>query len=402
MRSGFCRELRWGLLVGLCLSCGAADKDDWPQWMGSHQTGVATAADVFPGQGELELKLDWRRPLGQGYSSISVADGRAYTLASVGEDDLLVAVNVATGQEAWRLRLDGAAIEKTSSTPAIAGGRVFALNGRGKLVAADAATGFSIWSHDLAADLGAVPPSYGMSTSPLVVDRLVAVLVGGSEAHNLVAFDQTSGEIVWSVFHAGRGSYASPVLATIGGQRQIVVPADDRLYAVRPEDGSLLWSHEGLGYLDRIPLLLPGERIFLAQERGAVMLQLRLVESGWRVEELWRSADLKDSYSPAVHHEGSIFGFDGNRLVCLDAANGKLRWRREVGQGSLILVDGHLVILDALSGQLRLARAAADGLDERARTEVFADGGSYAPPSFAEGRIFVRGASEIAALEIAR
>lgn len=382
---------------------GPAAGADWPQWMGPERNGSVAAPGVFAENRELELELEWRRALAEGYSSVTVANGRAFTMASGGDEDTLVAFDAGDGRELWRYRLDAAGVEKTSSTPAVGDGRVFAVNGRGKMHVVSARDGRSVWSRDLKETLGAVAPSYGMSTSPLLVDDLVVVLVGGKGGHNLVAFDQATGEIVWSVFHARRSSYASPVVMTIAGERQIVAPADDKLYAVRPDDGALIWSHEGLGYLDRIPLHLSGDRVFLAQENGAVMLRISRAESGWTADEVWRTRELKDSYSPAVHHEDSIFGFNGSFLTCLDAATGERRWSRQMSSGSLILVDGHLLVLDAFSGRLTVVAARPDKYVERGAVEavtITEGAGSYASPSFAGGRIFVRGGEEIAAIGV--
>lgn len=384
--------------------------------MGPLGTGAAGAGGVFPEQGRIKLTLRWVLPLGRGYSSISVAGGRAYTLADDGEDVLLVAIDAADGRQLWSHPLDATGRDAPSSTPAIAGDRVFALSPQGMLHAIDAATGEPLWSHDLREAYDAAPISYGMSTSPLVVDDLVVVLVGGREAHNLVAFDAASGGAVWSASPARQGSYASPTLLEIDGVRQIVVPADDLLYAVRPEDGRLLWSRDGLGSFDRLPLPLPGERLFLAREANAIML--RLSRSGeapggetsggetsggeaWTIEELWRTDALRHSYSPAVHLDGSLYGFDNRELTCLDASTGEIRWRQSVGTGSHILVDGHLVVLDADSGMLRIVTASPRGHEERAAIRALEVGhGAFGPPSFAGRTTFLRNHGKAVAVEV--
>ncbi|MDH3743776.1 MAG: PQQ-binding-like beta-propeller repeat protein [Acidobacteriota bacterium] len=375
---------------------------DWPQWMGPHRTGAATVSGVFPRGKQIELGVSWRTGIGGGFSSVSIVGGTAYTLAEESEEEWLLALDVHDGSENWRTRLDAAGHDTPASTPAVvqgSNGAVFALNPRGKLHAI-ATDGSPLWSRDLQESLGAVPHSYGMSTSPLIVDDLVTVLVGGQDKHNLVAFHKTSGEIEWSVAHAKWGSYASPTLLTIAGERQIVAPADDRLYAVRPDDGSLLWSIDSLGEMDRIPLPLPRGRLFLAQEAGAVMLRVNREDVKWQVEEVWRSDSLQHSYSPAVHLDGAIYGFDGPFLTSIDAATGEMHWRHKTGDATLILVDRHLVVLGTMSGLLRIVEARPDRFEERATIQVLTGGEGYAAPSYAGGRIFVRNKQEIAAVEI--
>jgi outer membrane protein assembly factor BamB len=64
-------------------------------------------------------------------------------------DGNLYAVDVATGKERWRTRLDGA----VHSTPAVDGEKVFAVSRRGGLLAIDLASGKQIWRFAIGPDL---------------------------------------------------------------------------------------------------------------------------------------------------------------------------------------------------------------------------------------------------------
>ncbi len=387
-------------LAILALAGAAPSPADWPQWMGAAGDGAVPEGEVFSDGAALELRERWRLPLGRGYSSVSVAGDRAYTLFADFGSEVLIAVDVRDGRELWRYGLDEGAGKRPLSTPAVAGGRVFAINSGGWLHAVDAADGTALWAHDLEAEFGARLPTYGVSTSPVLVDGLLVVLVGGAEQHNLVAFEPATGEIAWSVFHAGQPSYSSPVAGTLAGRRQIVVPAGDRLYAVRPEDGSLLWSHGDLGYPDRNPLLLPGDRIFLALQATAVMLRVEARGDALATTELWRTESLWFSYSPAVHLEGSIYGLGKDRLVCLDADTGAARWQHRLAEGSLILVGGHLLVLEQIQGSLHVVAADPTGFRKRASLRVFDPAPAFAPPSFADGVIFLRNHREMVAVDV--
>ena len=88
-----------------------------------------------------------------------------------------------------------------------------------------------IWSHDTAEEFGATVPLWGKSGSPLVVDDMVVISVGASangestdEAYDssLVAFDIETGDVRWTAGQR-QASYASPVLAELAGERQIIV-----------------------------------------------------------------------------------------------------------------------------------------------------------------------------------
>lgn len=374
----------------------------WPQWMGLRGDAAAMATGAVPTGTEINLREVWRRPIGSGYSAVSIAGGRAYTLDTDDVYDNLVAFDAGDGQELWRVQLAEKS-QPSSSTPAVSGGRVFGISPDGKLHAVDATGGRALWFHDLATAFGAQSPSHGVSTSPLLLGDRVLVMAGGKDEHNLIAFDAASGEVAWSVFHATFGSYSSPVAATLGGERQVIVPAARRLYAVRPGDGHLLWTREGLGFPDRNPVVVPGGRIFLPIEKSLVMLGVSPPDSGgdsaWRIDELWRR-EVDESYSPAIYFDGHLFAFDGSDLICLDASSGEERWRQVVSAGgSLILVDGHLVVLGLKDGRLRIVPARMDAYRERASAPVFQEE-SFTSPSFAEGKIFVRNHREIVALEL--
>lgn len=390
----------------LALSCTAPlAAADWPQWMGPH--GDATAEDGGLLLGDVELRELWRHDVGRAYSSVSVVGSRAFTLEYDGEAyDLALALDAETGRTLWR-RAIGSGDRRLlpASTPAIAGGRVFAMTAFATLVALDAEDGKTLWRNDLRESLGASPPSYGMSTSPLVGGERLYVLAGGAHDHNLVALDVSSGEVLWSTFHAPSGTYASPVMATIGGERQLVVPAGDRLYGVLPEDGTLRWSTEGVVPSYPNPLVLPGDRIFLGLEQsGGALLRLSRKSDGWQAAELWRKSDLHETYSPAVYLDGVVYTFSGSHLVALDPDSGRQLWSlSEEGQewvaGSLIAVDGRLVVLRGT--RLDVFAATREGGRRLASLPVFGpDGGWYAPPSYASGRIYVRNGSEVVTVEV--
>ena len=87
----------------------------------------------------------------------------------------------------------------------------------------------------------------------------------------------------------------------------------------------------------------------------------------------------------------------------MEAATGKVAWKKRLYGGSVILVDGHLVVLSQASGEVRVVEATPAAYREKAKLPVLARGArSDAPPSFADGRIFVRSDEEVAALTIGR
>jgi outer membrane protein assembly factor BamB len=393
-------------LLGLPRGIAAGEAEPWARLWGPDGTGVAVAARPMPASPR--LREVWRRPLGSGFSAISLAGARAYTGVSEGPDDFLTALDPATGRTLWRTRLgetyrghDGSK-DGPVSTPTVDGARVFIVGPRGVLLAADAATGRELWRVDLAKDLQAPSPFYGFATSPLVVGGRVIVSVGG-EAHNLSAFDAATGQRLWSVAHSKKSGYGSPVQATLGGEAQVLVLAGDLVYGVRAEDGALRWSHATgwTGESSRPPLVLPGDRVLVPGDNESKLLQVTASGGQQTALQLWVSPRLKGGFSPTVFHDGRIVGMNGAYLVSLDAETGDAVWRHKVYSGSLILVDGHAVILGDGSGDLRIGRLTPKGFEERLTRPVFnAGAASFTGPSLAGSRLYLRNVEEAVALEL--
>lgn len=110
----------------------AAETGDWPGFRGARGDGVSDETGVF-GDGGVWLEVTWKRPLGKGYSGVSVADGRVVTMFSDGESDVVIGLDAVDGRERWRYAVaetykghDGSQ-DGPIATPVIADGRVFAL-----------------------------------------------------------------------------------------------------------------------------------------------------------------------------------------------------------------------------------------------------------------------------------
>jgi outer membrane protein assembly factor BamB len=156
--------------------------NDWPRWRGPNYDGASTQQNIF-GENSA-LKIVWKRKLGSGYSAISIAKGHAITMFSDGEYDYMISLDVDSGNEQWRYRIDttypgrDGANPGPVSTPTIDENRVFGIGPKGQLVALDLKTGKLLWSTHLMEKHSAVRPHWGFTTSPLVYGELLIVETG--------------------------------------------------------------------------------------------------------------------------------------------------------------------------------------------------------------------------------
>jgi outer membrane protein assembly factor BamB len=354
------------------------------------------------------FKPIWKQPSGAGYASFTIARGRAFTIEQRGAEEVVAAYDVATGRELWtnswpaefREWMGG---DGPRTTPTWADGRVFALGAEGELRSLDEATGRQVWRTNILKDAGVGNLQWGMSASPLVVDDVVVVQPGAYDGQSVAAYDRHSGRRVWTALDDHQ-SYASPMLVTLAGVRQILVFSSSRLVAIRPDGGSPLWEYPWPGP-NRInaaqPLVIGDNRVFVSSGygTGAAVVEITRAASGFAVREVWRNVRMKNRFASSVLHEGFIYGLDESILACLDAATGELEWKGgRYGYGQVLLSGGHLIVLTE-EGELAIVRASPSRHDELARVPVLR-GKTWNVPAIGGGFLLVRNLAEMAAFDL--
>jgi enterochelin esterase-like enzyme/outer membrane protein assembly factor BamB len=285
--------------------------------------------------------------------------------------------------------------------PVVADGTVYGLGAKGHLFALRLEDGREVWKLRIDEALGARPPMFGFSTVPLVAGDALFVQTGGDAGRSLTGFDRRTGKVLWSTGD-DRAGYGSPILATLGGVEQVVALTNRALYGLDPQGGTVLWKHEhgmvGDGE-DTVgtPVLLGGDRFFVNGEPESKAFAVEHEAGAWKVEPAWSTRAMKGSVATPVLHDGHLYGFDGDFLTCISAADGTKVWKsRPPGGRGLVLVDGHLLVF-ANDGAIVAVAATPDGYRETGRLAV-AGAGTWTYPSFAGGRLFVRNTTEIAAI----
>ena len=380
----------------------------WTDFRGPRRDGLYTETAIrteWPAGG---LEPLWRQPIGGGHASFVVADGRAFTIEQRRDREVVAAYDAATGAELWTHAWSAHFREMMGgpgprATPTWRDGRLYALGATGRLVCLDAATGEVVWRRDILADAGAANLPWAMSGAPLVVDELVVVQPGGAGGWSVVAYDRRTGDPVWHVLDDVQG-YTSPMLATLGGVRQIVVVTAERAAGLRPEDGTLLWEHPWtVPTVPNIaqPLVVGDTRIFLSAGygKGAALVELTPDGGRFTAATVWETNRMKNKFSSSVLIDGYVYGLDESILACLDAASGELMWKGgRYGHGQLLAAGDHLVVLTE-RGDLVLVRATPDGHEEVAAFRAI-EGKTWNVPALAGGRILVRNARQMAAFDL--
>jgi outer membrane protein assembly factor BamB len=380
----------------------------WPGVWGPARNGTAVSAGT-PARPSGFKEL-WRRKTQGGYSEVAVHGGAAFTGEASNGTDYIVSMDTATGRERWRAALgptyrghDGSH-DGPIATPAVDGNDVFAVGPHGMLVAIDATTGRERWRHDLVKSYAATSPVYGFGASPLVEGNAVLVQTNGEASRGLLAFDRTTGKLLWNTKQGVRGGYSSPSAGVAAGVRQVVAAAGDSVFAVSPADGRLLWTIKGLGDPEQVanpPQFLADDRVLVSSWGESVLLKIARTGDTLSATEVWRSPRLRASYSPAIYQGGHFYGFSGPFLLCVDATTGDVKWRQRTYEGTLIGAGSNLFVLSRASGELLVVEASPKAFTQIATVPVFTPGSaSYTGPSVVGNRVYLRNVEEIVALAI--
>jgi outer membrane protein assembly factor BamB len=384
----------------------AAASTYWTDFRGPHRDGHYRQQPVRTDWGRALTAL-WKQPIGGGYGSFVMADGRAFTLEQRGGREVAAAYDLHTGRELWKNAWDARFQNSMGgdgprATPTWHDGRLYVLGATGEFRAFDAATGRLLWRTDILADAGAVNADHGTAASPLVVDDTVVVLPGGANGHSVVAYDRLSGKRVWGALD-DRAAYSSPMLVTIASVRQILTFTATRLVGLSPKHGTLLWEFPWETWNQASqPLIVGPDRVFISTDTGtgAVMLQLATgADEQPSARELWRTNRMNHKFTSSVLHDGFIYGLDESILACIDASTGELKWKGgRYGYGQVMLASGNLIVLTE-EGELALVRADPAAHQEITRFSAI-DGKTWNHPAMSDGILLIRNAEEMAAFDL--
>ena len=388
------------------LAKGNADAA-WPGFRGHARDSVIRGVRIETDWSRTPPVELWRRPIGPGWSSFAVAGDRLFTQEQRGDDEIVSAYDLKTGEPVWRHR-DAARFWESNAgagpraTPTLSNGRVYTLGGTGILNALGARDGSLVWSRNAASDTGRKVPDWGIASSPLVAGDVVIAATAGS----LAAYDLATGKPRWFGPTGGWG-YSSPQLSTIDGVAQIVLVNGPGAIGVAPSDGTLLWKYAWAGDSIVQPAVLAGGDILigsgsgLAANTGMIRVTVAHEPGGWIVKERWMSAGLKPYYNDFVVHQGHAFGFDGSILACIDLEDGTRKWKGgRYGHGQLVLLpDQNLLIVLSEDGELALVSATPDKFTELARVPAL-EGKTWNHPVLVGDVLLVRNGEEMAAFRL--
>jgi outer membrane protein assembly factor BamB len=395
-----------GLTAGLTAQ-NAATGPDWPQWRGPRRDGTL-AAFAEPKVWPDTLNQRWKLTVGEGYATPILVGTRVYQFSRQQENEMLRAIDAATGKVVWE-RSYAAPFDMNSgtkrhgpgpkSTPTFADGRLFTLGMTSVVTAWDAASGKELWRKPA----GAVQPMFHTAMSPLVDGGRMYLHVGGHNDGALTAFDPATGKVIWE-WRGDGPAYGSPIVAEIGGVRQLMMFSQKNFVGIDPANGQLLWSvpFEARSTTNSITPLVYGNTVIVSGQ-GKPLTSYILANKGgkWVADLAWENPQLSMSFSNGVLVGDALFSMsplNSGQFFWADAKSGKTLWVSEPRQGgnAAITRSGDLLFVLKDDGTLAVGKATPGAAFVPVKTYTVATSATWAPPVISGNRIYVKDVDTLA------
>jgi outer membrane protein assembly factor BamB len=404
-------------LFGLCLAASlfqTIGAQDWPQWRGPNRDGVVTSFSP-PAKWPAKLKQTWKTPVGGGYSSPVVSESRIYVHTREGDEEIVRCLDLIDGRTVWRKSYKTPFTHNQYakqmgqgpfSTPVLHRENLYTLGSTAILSCFDAKSGELRWRKDYSRSADTSKLFCGAAMSPVVDSGLLIVHVGDDRQGWVIAYNAATGEEQWRWEGDGPG-YASPIIAELGGERQIVTLTDKSVIGIAVASGKLLWklAHPDQWNENIVTPVLYGQTLIISGVRqGTQAVKVTRTGEGWKTTQLWHNQKLSMYMSSPVLDGDLIYGLSFQRkgqFFCLDAATGEVRWTTEGrdGQNASLLQASKEMFLLTSDGDLIVAYKNSQGFEPIARYKV-ADAATWSHPVILGRRILVKDASALTLWEI--
>lgn len=378
----------------------STSSQQWRHWRGPNHNGVSPQSNWAPPPADESPAELWKANVGIGFSSISVGNGRVYTMGNASNTDTVYCFDHLTGERLWThaypTELDPKYYEGgPSATPAIDGNAVYTISKVGDVYCLEAATGKVIWSKNISQELGAEIPTWGYAGSPLVQGELLILNVGKFGS----ALNKNTGALVWTTGKEPSG-YGTAVPFSMDGVKCVALFGGKEVAGVSLDKGEVLWTAPWKTDYDvnAADPIISGNTVFVSSSYGSGGGLFEFSRSGSK--KIWANKEMRNHYNSCVLIDGHLYGIDGHgderkpQLKCLELATGKVVWAEPaVGTGTLIAADGKLIILGG-KGELIIAKATSKGFEAISRSQVIG-GKCWTAPALSDGLLYVRNAQGV-------
>lgn len=407
--------LTLALLLSVAPSAMAED-EDWPRWRGVRGDGTWHApplAERFPERGP---PVRWRQEIGSGFAGVTVSEGRVYLMDRQIDPDVerIRCFDAATGDELWThtYAADYGDLTYDSGPRAsvtLHDGRAYTLGAVGHIHCLDAATGEVLWAYDAPADFEAERPNWGFAASPVIYHDLVVYQIAVQPGGSVVAFDRKTGDVVWRTGDDEAG-YSTPIFIERDGEDFIILWSPENVMMISPASGEIRWRYEyPIRYGVSIATPIYHEDTVLVSSFWHGTRALKLGEKPEDFTLRWEDEhQMRGLMAQPLYRDGYAYLLDRQfGLTCFNFATGEKIWddanamtpRGRNPQATMVwLNDEDRAIVLNSDGQLILARFNPEGYEELDRATVV--GETWAHPAYVGRYAYIRDDEQLVCIEL--
>lgn len=394
---------------------------EWSHWRGPNENGFIAEGKIPTGFDAEGKKVAWKAPLpGRGCSTPVEAKGHLLLTAPVDGNDALLAFDLKTGSEKWRLvfgeetpgrgqRVGSGA----NSSVAVSGDHVVSYFKSGR-VAGATLEGKKLWEINLQEKFGKTTLWWDQGTTPVVADGNFVIAVMQTEGESyLVSLAPKTGEVIWKTARnietqkESGDSYTTPHVVKVDGLETIVSFGANHLTGHDAKSGKLLWTCGGINPKDEgmwrtiASSVISDGIAVVPHARGEYAMGIKLGGSGDMTKKavLWRNEMLASDSATPVAKDGKIYflsdrGRNRGTVTCVDAKTGKELWQSKLPKSpssfySSPIIVGNQLCIAREDGGVFVVTITDEGLGEV--TEQKIGEALIASPIFTEGSLILRG-----------
>jgi outer membrane protein assembly factor BamB len=392
---------------------------DWPGWRGPTGTGqtddkklpltwngktgenvrwkaelpLQGAADVVSGVDENQSSPIARR----GRVFVTVSHWSAKKDPSVHPEHHVVCYRADDGKQLWNVKVEPGPWlfadlrgGYTAPTPAADDARVYVVFGSSVIAALDH-DGKQIWRKEIKPFKFDV----ALAASPVLVgDTVVMQCDELDKQSRLIAYDKKTGEVKWEALRPTVGfAHSTPVLAEIGGKKQLLVAASNALQGVDPDNGKVIWTCAASG--DTVSPVFGGGLVYLDSGRGGsagVAVDPTGTGDVTKTHLKWKIDKAPEGFGSPVIVGDYLYRLNSPGVLrCIKLATGEVVYSERLNGVSV-----HASPIAAPDGRIYLASAGktyvvkAGEKFEILATNDLGDAG-HASPAVADGKMFLKG-----------
>ncbi len=395
--------------------------EDWPQFLGPRADGTSRETGLLERFPSFGPPVIWEKEIGTGYSAPSVRAGLLVLHHRIKDEEIVEAFDAATGKPVWKHGYPTSYTDPFGynngprGSPLLSPEHCYTLGAEGKLVCLELKTGKLLWQRDTSKDFDVPEAFFGVGSTPILEGDKLIVLTGGQPNSGVVAFDAKTGKTLWQSVGKNnwegqpmigwpgdrevswrawekQASYATPVAATVNGERVVFALMRQGLVALNPTNGAVHFSRWFRAQVNESvnaanPVVVGNSVFCSAAYFGVGSFLLDLKAGNKSFTQPWAGRSLEIHWTTPIYHNGFLYAFSGRNepdaaFRCVDFKTGKVAWERDeswrshsskqpsvYGRGSAILADGKLIVLGE-GGLLGLFQANPKQSEEIARWQA--------------------------------